>query len=262
MSSFIEKSTSRYRRGRARLPRTVTAEITGTGDKTLVELTVDVDGTAGTQTDTLTATDNHPFWIPELGQWKNAADLKPGQWLQTSAGTWVQLTATRSWVEHRTVHNLTIGDLHTYYVLAGATPVLVHNCGDEAGEVGEVGEATVHLANYPDGHQHAFLTIRHGDTVLRTHQFGRPGSPNGVTTFEPSEVPAITLNVKIPLPRPLNAVMKAEDAMYKTDMGRYPPYDMPNQACVTYCAQVLNAAGVDMPTRNDKAIDWLLARHR
>lgn len=26
-----------------------------------------------------------------------------------------------------TVHNLTVGDLHTYYALAGAAPVLVHN---------------------------------------------------------------------------------------------------------------------------------------
>ncbi|MYZ41045.1 MULTISPECIES: polymorphic toxin type 43 domain-containing protein, partial [unclassified Streptomyces] len=31
-----------------------------------------------------------------------------------------------------TVHNLTVSNLHTYYVLAGAIPVLVHNsnCGD------------------------------------------------------------------------------------------------------------------------------------
>ncbi|MEV4477977.1 hypothetical protein, partial [Nonomuraea sp. NPDC049504] len=48
-------------------------------------------------------------------------------WLQTSAGTYVQITA----VEHRTatqrVHNLTVEDFHTYHVVAGTTPVLVHN---------------------------------------------------------------------------------------------------------------------------------------
>lgn len=27
------------------------------------------------------------------------------------------------------MHDLTIADIHTYYVLAGNTPVLVHNCG-------------------------------------------------------------------------------------------------------------------------------------
>ncbi|MFV2099352.1 polymorphic toxin-type HINT domain-containing protein [Micromonospora sp. LOL_014] len=79
----------------------------------------------------ITATDGHPFWVPGLSEWVDAADLAVGQWLQTSAGTWVQITA----VEHRTeatrVHNLTIADIHTYYVVAGNTPVLVHNanCG-------------------------------------------------------------------------------------------------------------------------------------
>ncbi|MEU8922331.1 class I SAM-dependent methyltransferase [Kitasatospora sp. NPDC048545] len=29
-----------------------------------------------------------------------------------------------------TTHNLTVNLLHTYFVLAGATPVLVHNCGE------------------------------------------------------------------------------------------------------------------------------------
>ncbi|MEU0909906.1 hypothetical protein, partial [Streptomyces althioticus] len=69
--------------------------------------------------------------VPELGQWLDATDLQPGQWLQTSAGTFVQITAIERWTTPgTTVHNLTVGDTHTYYVLAGATPVLVHNCGE------------------------------------------------------------------------------------------------------------------------------------
>ena len=51
--------------------------------------------------------------------------------LQTSAGTWVQITAIREWNATYTVHNLTIDDIHTYHVLAGDTPVLVHNAGGE-----------------------------------------------------------------------------------------------------------------------------------
>ncbi|MFD5761489.1 hypothetical protein ACFWIZ_41615, partial [Streptomyces sp. NPDC127044] len=27
-----------------------------------------------------------------------------------------------------TVYDLTVDDLHTFFVLAGATPILVHNC--------------------------------------------------------------------------------------------------------------------------------------
>ncbi|MEU1368289.1 polymorphic toxin-type HINT domain-containing protein [Streptomyces sp. NPDC005803] len=108
----------------------VTAEIQGTGVKHLVEVTVDADSDRGTATATLTATDGHPFWIQSLERWVDATDLKPGQWLRTSAGTYVQVTVIKRWTgHHKTVHNLTVNDLHTYYVLAGTTPVLVHNCG-------------------------------------------------------------------------------------------------------------------------------------
>ncbi|TXS57312.1 hypothetical protein EAO77_15415 [Streptomyces sp. t39] len=98
--------------------------------KNLVDVTIDTDGNAGTAVATVTATDGHPFWVPELGEWLDAEDLQQGQWLRTSAGTFVQITA----VHHRTtpdarVHNLTVSDLHTYYVLAGSAPVLVHKCG-------------------------------------------------------------------------------------------------------------------------------------
>ncbi|MFJ4967139.1 RHS repeat-associated core domain-containing protein [Streptomyces sp. NPDC088729] len=105
-------------------PRPVTALIKGTGDKQLVDITL------GTGTShTLTATDGHPFWAPALNRWIQADQLTDGQWLQTSTGTWVQITAVTHRSTSATVYNLTVADLHTYYVLAGATPVLVHNSG-------------------------------------------------------------------------------------------------------------------------------------
>ncbi|MFF1449373.1 polymorphic toxin-type HINT domain-containing protein [Streptomyces sp. NPDC058274] len=110
--------------------QTITAEIKGNGVKHLVEITVDTDGAKGPVKDTITATDGHPFWVPELGEWVDATDLKSGQWLETSSGTLVQITAVKRWTSQRaTVHNLTVSNVHTYYVVAGATPVLVHNCG-------------------------------------------------------------------------------------------------------------------------------------
>ncbi len=108
---------------------TVTAEIKGEGVKHLVKVTIDLDGDKGDKTASVTATDGHPFWVPELGAWIRATDLHSGEWLRTSAGTHVQITALKRWIAPvATVHNLTVADLHTYYVLAGATPVLVHNC--------------------------------------------------------------------------------------------------------------------------------------
>lgn len=109
--------------------KTVTAEIKGQGAKRLVKVTIDTDGKKGTPTSTVTATDGHPFWVPALNEWLTATSLKPGQWLRTSAGTHVQITAVTRWAQQATVYNLTVADVHTYYVLAGATPVLVHNCG-------------------------------------------------------------------------------------------------------------------------------------
>ncbi|WP_405986834.1 polymorphic toxin-type HINT domain-containing protein [Streptomyces sp. NBC_00872] len=106
---------------------TVTAEIKGKGTKNLVQVTLDTDGKQGDRTASVTATDGHPFWVPELDEWIDATDLHPGQWLRTSAGTYVQITAITRWTQQSTVHNLTVADIHTYYVLAGTTPVLVHN---------------------------------------------------------------------------------------------------------------------------------------
>ncbi|WJK32836.1 RHS repeat-associated core domain-containing protein [Solwaraspora sp. WMMA2065] len=108
--------------------KAVVATIVGQGRKDLVEITVDVDGNRSGALGVLVATDGHPFWVPEVGEWRDAAELAAGQWLQTSAGTWVQVTAVRQWSETRTVHNLTVAGIHTYHVVAGKTAILVHNC--------------------------------------------------------------------------------------------------------------------------------------
>ncbi|MFB9472057.1 polymorphic toxin-type HINT domain-containing protein [Nonomuraea salmonea] len=103
--------------------RPVLTLISSKGVKKLVDITVTVDGAK----DVITATDNHPFWVPKRKAWLTAGALQSGMWLQTSAGTYVQITA----IAHRTatqrVHNLTVEDLHTYHVVAGSQAILVHN---------------------------------------------------------------------------------------------------------------------------------------
>jgi RHS repeat-associated protein len=110
--------------------KAVTHLITGEGQKNLVRITIDTDGPHGHHTGTLIATDHHPFWAPKSHRWVDATNLQPGQWLQTSTGTWIQITAIKRTTQHARVHNLTIDNLHTYYVLAGTTPVLVHNTNE------------------------------------------------------------------------------------------------------------------------------------
>ena len=55
----------------------VTATITGEGDKKLVDITIDTNGDRGDDTATITATHNHPFWVPALSEWVDAERLAP-----------------------------------------------------------------------------------------------------------------------------------------------------------------------------------------
>jgi hypothetical protein len=50
--------------------------------------------------------------------------------LRTAAGSYVQVGAVRAYEGRQATYNLTVDDLHTYYVAAGNTSVLVHNCDD------------------------------------------------------------------------------------------------------------------------------------
>ncbi|MEL3947657.1 MULTISPECIES: hypothetical protein [Streptomyces] len=66
-------------------------DIKGKGPKNLVKVTLAVDGKKSTKSASATATDGHPFWVPELGKWLDAAELRSGLGLRTSAGTYVQV---------------------------------------------------------------------------------------------------------------------------------------------------------------------------
>ncbi|MFD3551253.1 polymorphic toxin-type HINT domain-containing protein [Streptomyces goshikiensis] len=91
----------------------------------------------------LTATHEHPFWSPSAQSWVEARNLTPGTTLLTDDGTTVIVTANRPYSQRATTYNLTVDDLHTYYVLAGSTPILVHNstpCGPDLDALSKSGE--------------------------------------------------------------------------------------------------------------------------
>ncbi|MGW2806723.1 polymorphic toxin-type HINT domain-containing protein, partial [Streptomyces sp. NPDC001450] len=81
----------------------------------------------------ITATQHHPFWSPSASRWIDAGDLKPGQTLRTSSGKAVTVVGVHRYHRLHSAYNLTVDQLHTYYVLAGSTPVLVHNTGPACG---------------------------------------------------------------------------------------------------------------------------------
>ncbi|MFJ8444422.1 polymorphic toxin-type HINT domain-containing protein [Kitasatospora griseola] len=101
-------------------------------DRDFTEVTVQRgDGTQGT----VTATDHHPFWVESTRTWTDAADLRVGDTLRTDTGTTAQVASVRHWTGLEPAYNLTVDSLHAYYVLAGGTPLLVHNDDLELCEV-------------------------------------------------------------------------------------------------------------------------------
>ncbi|MGW7439594.1 polymorphic toxin-type HINT domain-containing protein [Streptomyces sp. NPDC054849] len=105
--------------------KAVTATIYTEDDKKYVDLSIQTaDGIK-----TITTTAHHPFWSESDQVWKDAGDLKPGVSLRTDEGTSASVATIRVYQAVNETYNLTVADLHTYYVLAGQTPVLVHNAG-------------------------------------------------------------------------------------------------------------------------------------
>jgi RHS repeat-associated protein len=94
-------------------------------DTNLTDVTVITsNGLANVET-----TETHPFWERKTQQWIKTADLKPGDVLLGDHGQAVTVQEVRRRGGHRVMFDLTVDITHTYYVLAGKTPVLVHNCG-------------------------------------------------------------------------------------------------------------------------------------
>jgi hypothetical protein len=85
-----------------------------------------------TSTATIKTTEHHPFWDATSGTWTDAARLVAGRsTLLTPDGQTLLVSAVRNHSGDQNMHDLTVATIHTYYVLAGNIPVVVHNCGGE-----------------------------------------------------------------------------------------------------------------------------------
>ncbi|WP_073501593.1 GH-E family nuclease [Actinacidiphila paucisporea] len=116
-------------------PHTVTATWVNY-DTDLIDVTV--KGADG-KTATLHTTANHPFWDDTTHTWTPAADLHPGDTLNTATNHHAAVLTLHLTPGAANRYNLTVDQLHTYYVVAGGTPVLVHNsngCGVTRGPDG------------------------------------------------------------------------------------------------------------------------------
>jgi RHS repeat-associated protein len=79
---------------------------------------------------TVTTTDDHRFWNDTDQQWQPASALDPGDRLRAADGNPTTVVGLLEHTRHEAdAYNLTVSELHTYYVIVGTTPVLVHNAG-------------------------------------------------------------------------------------------------------------------------------------
>ncbi|MET9076997.1 RICIN domain-containing protein [Streptomyces sp. NPDC004232] len=84
-------------------------------------------------------TPGHRMYVPGRG-WVNASSVHRADSLRTPTGALHNVVGIRPVAIPQQVWDLSIADLHTFYVLAGRTPVLVHNV-----------DCPVYYAEYPSG---------------------------------------------------------------------------------------------------------------
>ena len=86
---------------------------------------------------TIHTTTHHRFWDASTKQWVEAGQLQTHDALRAPNNEPSTVVSVRSFSSSRYMRNLTVAQLHTYYVMAGGTPVLVHNegVGPSSGQV-------------------------------------------------------------------------------------------------------------------------------
>jgi Pretoxin HINT domain len=114
-------------------------------DTDLLDLTVQ---TSPGHDAVLHTTANHPFWDATTHRWVPAGHLVIGHALTTPDGHKVHVAALHTTPGTANRWNLTVDELHTYYVVAGGVPVLVHNTNVGCPTGNDPEFPTIKLTNY------------------------------------------------------------------------------------------------------------------
>ncbi|MHC3389636.1 polymorphic toxin-type HINT domain-containing protein [Streptomyces lavendulocolor] len=181
-------------------PRRVDATIYTPEDRDFTDINLSQSAGGGS----LTTTDHHPFWTVNAKRWKNAADLTPQDVLRTPEGATARVGSIRQWDGLAPAYNLTVNDLHTYYVLAGETPVLVHNSGPGCG------------TNWmsPDKIPHHYMRTS-DQGIMHAEDFGVKGPYNKANGQ--AFVRAIEQFVKNPGTRQIHGTYRGQAAIHYVD---------------------------------------------
>lgn len=129
-------------------------------DSDLLDVTITSDGSSTT----LHTTANHPFWDATTKSWTPAGELKTGDRLASTTGDEPVVATVTPIRGESGRYNLTVEQLHTYYVVASGVSVLVHNeCGpseaDAIGARGRAEELQGQRNDYPNADQNGTTAV-------------------------------------------------------------------------------------------------------
>ncbi|WP_117211544.1 RHS repeat-associated core domain-containing protein [Allorhizocola rhizosphaerae] len=152
----------------------------------------------------VTTTDDHPFWNATDKQWQGAGELGHGEHLLAADGTLIPVGGLIAGTERLgAAYNLTVAGIHTYFVLVGDTPVLVHN--DNAPPLGPnadkifYGDYSYRLDKVPGGSGQFEIHVFHKHTEVGF--FGSEGWFNkhghkGSTGINPRDLAEVERSLK------------------------------------------------------------------
>ncbi len=89
----------------------------------------DIELVAGSLAEVVKSTPHHEIWSETRKRWVGVGDLAPGEHLHSVGAVPAVVRDVVLSSGPRFMWDLTVADVHTYYVSAANTSVLVHNCG-------------------------------------------------------------------------------------------------------------------------------------
>jgi len=125
----------------------------------------------------LTTTYHHPFYDITRSAFIDAVDLHPGDQLQSTDDTTATVETVHPYHQTTVTYDLTINGLHTYYVEAGDTAVLVHNCDEDGTDPSDLGDHTRRDAAASRTNNHAASVAQ--DTYTGETAYGESGAVPG-----------------------------------------------------------------------------------
>ncbi|TDB77554.1 polymorphic toxin-type HINT domain-containing protein [Micromonospora sp. KC723] len=134
-----------------------------------------------TERGAVVTTEDHPFWNESDQAWQGAEELDPGDLLRTPSGVAKVKSFDAKATKIALAYNLSVDGIPTYYVLAGTTPVLVHNTNGCTPLSQSTLDEAFDLANTPQKLEHVIDPAKHGFGDLVTAAGGRSEAMRAIT---------------------------------------------------------------------------------